>query len=571
MRPHLLKTLIITCAISFIYCTPQTVQAAKKVAFLVGVNKYKKPGFRNLAYAERDVSEMSKQLKSFGFDVTLILGKDATKTKLDTTINKLVAPLSKEDLILVMLTGHGVQRTGGDAYYCPYDANAGDDATLFSLSKLLNTTLAPNVGTKLLLIDACRNDPDPGRGRSGGIQGKRITLPEDTAVMFSCKSGQQSFENDEIKHGVFTYCVLQSLNEGAKNGGEISWLGLLSRVNRKMASADATKYIPKGRRQTPIPAGGVPFTVLARVKIIKPKASSETAPAMKKNPPAKAVVRSQPDLLVVPFTKKQAQAKQTEWAKHLKLKSTTTNSIGMKFNLTPPGEFEMGRVKNSYELASAFKTKKENFADEYPHKVRLTKPYYMGTTEVTQEHWLKVMKTLPWRESDQVKLGNDFPATFVSWEDAIKFIEALNQKEDRVYRLPTEAEWEYACRAGSNTMYCYGDSQETMKTFAWFERNTVFAKEDYAHLVGQKQANNFGLFDVHGNVWEWCADGYNENFYRTSPADNPVELNATTGNRVIRGGSWLNHSRILRSGDRSMTIPQDRSKVIGFRIVLEPQ
>lgn len=564
-----LLLLLFALLIGFAICIPQNILAAKKVAFLVGVNKYKKPGFRDLSYAERDVTEISKQLKKSGFDVTLILGKDATKTKLDSTVKELVKPLSKDDLILVMLTGHGVQRRNGDAFYCPYDAIAEDDETLFSLSKLLNTTLAQNVGKKLLLIDACRNDPDPGRGRSGGIQGKRITLPEDTAVMFSCKAGQQSFENDEIKHGVFTYCLLDALKGSAAFQGDVSWFSVVSYVNRRMASSEMRKYIPKNRIQTPIPAGGVPYTILARVEIAKPKVTVKPALKMKPEAPKPEVSKpkipvadvKKPTLLVAPFTKKQADAKQIEWARYLKKDKSITNSIGMKFNLIPPGGFKMGSPDDE-------PGRRDN---EYQHKVRITKPYYFGVTEVTQKQWKAVMGAKNWSGGGFAKEGDDYPASLIKWHDAQEFIEKLSRKDGVKYRLPTEAEWEYACRAGSESIYCFGGNEEILTDYAWFIKNARFVVEKYPHRSGMKLPNNFGLFDMHGNVSEWCSDSFSENFYRKSPLDNPENSALDSDVRVIRGGDWSNSSSFSRSAFRdSKSVSSESVLLMGLRLVRTP-
>jgi hypothetical protein len=249
--------------------------AGRRVALLVGINAYQKPFFDNLKYAERDVEQMAAQLKALGFEVTTLTGKSATRQAIDDAAVRLVQPLAKDDLMLVMLCGHGVQVDvvvpGGtvrnDAFFCPYDAIANSPATLFSLTRLIDEILAPNVGRKLVLVDACRNDPDPARG-ARGIEGKVIALPEDTAVMFSCRKGQRAFENDNLQHGLFTHCVLEGLRGQAAQNGELDWAGLVAYVNRRMASREfTTAYLPGGgARQEPIPAGGVPYTVLGRVE-----------------------------------------------------------------------------------------------------------------------------------------------------------------------------------------------------------------------------------------------------------------------------------------------------------------
>jgi len=257
--------------------------ACSKVALLVGINKYQKPGLPELSYAESDVDAVAAELKTFGFEVTLLKGsskgsEQATRENIEKTVRRVVAPLSKDDVMLVMLSGHGQQlmvvtTDGGrkdEAYYCPVDGEAGNPATLFSLSHLVDDILAPNVGRKMLLVDACRAlPPDPSRGARGiqgrGIQGRVIALPEDTAVFFSCRSGQESFERQELKHGLFTYCILEGLRGKAAQDNDVDWSGLVSHVSRRMGQPDMRRLMPADRAQDPIPAGGVPYTVLAHI------------------------------------------------------------------------------------------------------------------------------------------------------------------------------------------------------------------------------------------------------------------------------------------------------------------
>ena len=166
------------------------------------------------------------------------------------------------------------------------------------------------------------------------------------------------------------------------------------------------------------------------------------------------------------------------------------NSIGMVLVPIPAGEFMM--------------------RDQPLHRVTLTKSFYLGRTEVTQGQWKAVMGTTPWNSEKFVKEGDDYPATNVGWEDAVEFCRKLSEKEGVEYRLPTEAEWEYACRAGTTTAYSFGDDESQLGEYAWIEENTVDVGEKYAHIVGQKKPNPWGLYDMHGNVFEWCQDWYGE-------------------------------------------------------------
>ena len=186
----------------------------------------------------------------------------------------MVAPLDKNDIALVMLSGHGQQlnddpnrdRLSGksQSYYCPVDAIMNRPETQFSLSHLVDEILAPNVGRKMLIVDACRDVPvDRSRGR--GIEGRTVTLPEDTAIFFSCRAGQQSFEQPKLGHGLFTYCLLEGLRGEAVDEGELSWSGLVAHVNKRMSRPDLREYMPGRIKQVPIPAGALSYTVLGRV------------------------------------------------------------------------------------------------------------------------------------------------------------------------------------------------------------------------------------------------------------------------------------------------------------------
>ena len=181
-------------------------------------------------------------------------------------------------------------------------------------------------------------------------------------------------------------------------------------------------------------------------------------------------------------------------------------------------------------------SEKGRYDDEGPvHEVTISKGFYLGKYEVTQGQWEGVMGTTPWRGKDYVRSGSDYPAVYVSWDDAQEFISRLNSAAgSEVYRLPSEAEWEYACRAGTTTRWSFGDDESQLTHYAWYgayRRGDV--GEKYGHRVGTKRANPWGLYDMHGNVSEWVQDWKGD--YSSSSVVDP--LGPSTGSyRVVRGG-----------------------------------
>lgn len=229
---------------------------------------------------------------------------------------------------------------------------------------------------------------------------------------------------------------------------------------------------------------------------------------------------------------------------------TITNSIGMTFKLIKPGSFMMGSPRNE--------AKRE--IDEVLHKVTLTKGFYIQTTEVTQAQWAALMKNNP---SFFYECGHECPVESVSWSDVHKFINQLNEKEyGRRYRLPTEAEWEYAARAGTSTAYSFGKDSNKLKDYAWYNGNA-----DKIQPVAGKKPNAWGLYDMYGNVWEWCQDWYGD--YLLEDVEEP--WGPSDGlYRVKRGGSWVRNASRCRSAFRDGFKPGFRYYDLGFRLAFSP-
>ena len=299
-----------------------------------------------------------------------------------------------------------------------------------------------------------------------------------------------------------------------------------------------------------------------------------------------------PPPAIAPFNSEQAKAHQETWAKYLNINAEYTNSIGMMFRLIPPGEFIMGSPIADIEATLPVVHGHDHFPDcvrsEAPqHRVVLTVPFYLAIHEVTQQEFEAVLQkkpslfVTPGEESNTLR----HPVERVDWNDAAEFCEVLSKREtlkpcyqrsgDSVtmltgmgYRLPTEAEWEFACRAGTTTRFWNGDREEDLKPTSWYGHNSG----PRTHPVGKLAANAFGLHDTLGNVWEWCQDWWEPSYYAelaTNPVLNPQGPPAsTTSRRILRGSSWLGKPITMRCAIRLAHQPTGIAENIGFRVAL---
>ena len=238
------------------------------------------------------------------------------------------------------------------------------------------------------------------------------------------------------------------------------------------------------------------------------------------------------------------------------LAGALTNSIGMKFVLVEPGEFMMGsNNKKTYETPS--------------HMVEITQPFYLGVFPVTQEEYQVIVGKNPSRFSGAARL----PVERISWDDAVTCAQKLSQlsaelSHGLIYRLPTEAEWEYACRSGSTGKWCFGNQESQLGDYAWFDGNCG----ERTHPVGEKKPNAWGLHDMHGNVLEWCQDYFDAYKGRSGITQDPLVESGSRlirgGTRVIRGGSWNLDASCCRSAFRHAIDPSFRTDSFGFRLAL---
>ena len=241
----------------------------------------------------------------------------------------------------------------------------------------------------------------------------------------------------------------------------------------------------------------------------------------------------------------------------------------MELVLIPSGDFMMGSGISAEALAQEYQTKADHFTDERPqHRVRISRPFYLGKYEVTQSQWQAVTGKAPWSGSSFAKANPRHAASWVSWDASQTLVGALKSTTGVAhFALPTEAQWEYACRAGTTTRFSFGADASKLGQYAWFWDNAYGIGEKYVHGVGMKKPNPWGLYDMHGNVYEWCADWYDEDYYKSSPAADP-EGPPLARFRVLRGGSWGNNGWVCRSAVRDWYFPVSAVNGSGFRVSL---
>lgn len=361
---------------------------------------------------------------------------------------------------------------------------------------------------------------------------------------------------------------------------------LIEELERVRANPGPSAKLVATRRR--VLAAGLAAALVGAVALFA--ASSQSSDAS-----AKATRGPRPPAMQAPFTAEQATAAQGNWATYLQQPVQVTNSIGMGLVLIPPGEYRMGGSEGDPESTAEpdswrFKSVDEVRAEQSPaHRVVLTQPFYLGATEVTFEQfgrfvsasgyvsdaertsgwgkedrgWLK-RAGYSWKNTGQRVSEDDYPVVNVSWNDAVALCGWLTENDGRgTYRLPSEAEWEYACRAGTTAPYYFGDDPTAMGDHAWFAGNFG----SWIHPVATKQPNPFGLYDLYGNRQEWCRDSFQSDFYARSPETDPVCL-AEGPLRSLRGGAHTDETWFCTSARRWGQEPDDIGAA-GIRVLCE--
>jgi formylglycine-generating enzyme required for sulfatase activity len=544
---------------------------AKRLALVIGNSAYESGPLQNPV---NDARAMAQALRECSFDV--LERENVTQTEMKQTIRTFGARLrdgGRETVGLFYYAGHGVQVRDRN-YLIPVRATVNNEEEVeyeaVDVGFVIAEMEAAENNLNIIILDACRDNPFAHAFRSATRGLAQINAPTSTLIAYATAPGRTAGDGAGA-NGLYTAELLAALRTPGlpiedvfkqvrirvlekSSGQQVPWESssltsdfYFTPAQQSVADASPT---PTPLPRTTADAAALELSFWETIKnstdVEDFKAYLERYP----NGTFAALAKRRVAVLTASTshtpTTSGNEAERSESrpsVQHGNLPSSVTNHIGLTLVLIPPGSFMMGSTSAD---------------DEQPvHQVTIGTPFYLGKYEVTQAQWVAVMGGNP----SEFK-GADQPVEHVSWEDAQAFIHKLNALADGFeYRLPSEAEWEYACRAGTT-----GDFAGDLDALGWYEANSG----GRTHPVGQKQPNKFGLYDMHGNVWEWCADMAPET-YQGAPRDGSAWLSAASGRRILRGGSWDHDSNHARSAYRHWFSPNHHTHGIGFRVAAVPR
>jgi formylglycine-generating enzyme required for sulfatase activity len=549
--------------------------AGDRCALVIGVHQYDRNQLRSLPYAESDAVAIADRLKAAGFRrvvlMTQTLGaKQAaslpTAKNIRESLEGFLDPKTwnEDDTALVVLSGHGVQfKENATSYFCPMDASLENKETLVSLQDIYGRLEKCPAAFRLLVADCCRNDPQSDFSRSRSTvdlesvtRPQQIKPPGGVAALFSCSEGERAFESEGLKKGIFTHFFLESLRNPKADTDDDGRIDLEELV--RFTRRNVTDYVKNefGEKTIQVPellgkTRGTIFLVDVAGATAKPEG---TVP---RSAPAPTIRSALVD----------AEKAGEVWE---------GNGLKMKFCWCPAGEFKMGSPESEPGRA---RQRTEEQVD-----VELS-GFWLGKFEVTQQEWKTITGTTL---RDQAKKtssssgisgeGPDYPMYFVNHDEATEFAQKLTQQERTAgrlpatweYRLPTEAQWEYGCRAGTTEATAFGNmlSGKQANFYCYFNPYNGAEKvkaKGQTTKVNEYSPNAWGLHDMHGNVQEWCRDWSR---HRLPGGSDPEVVDKDTLYRVIRGGSWDLYGSYCRSAYRGGDRPTERSNRLGLRLAI---
>ena len=494
----------------------------QRVALVIGNEAYtgSVPSLRNPV---NDAQGMAQALENIGFKVIPLYNAD--KSQIGEAIYQFSELIDSKGVALFYFSGHGVEVDGINylvpigakiqkEYQVKYECNSANEILDMMEEKRGNRI-------NVVILDACRDNPF--KTRSIGGHGL-VAMPSSPGSLIAYAASAGNVAKDGAgNHSPYTESLIKHIQTP---GLEIE--DVFKAVGKDVLRATKNAQNP-GR-----------YSNLNDDFYLIPLSSTNSDTLL-------ALPSPLPSLLPSPLPSPSI------------LTETLSGDVKMEFVWISPGTFMMGSPSS------------EAGRGEYEgpvHTVEIGQGFYLGKYEVTQGQWEAVMGTQPWvdeEHSQYVRSEPNNPVVYVSWEDAQAFVSKLNDAAGSgVYRLPTEAEWEYACRAGTSTRWSFGDAESLLTHYAWYEDNACDVRDCYAQAVGTKRENPWGLYDMHGNVGEWVQDWWS--VYNRSPLVDPTGPTAGS-HRIMRGGYFGNYARFVRSASRRYLSPGTRVNSIGFRLL----
>jgi formylglycine-generating enzyme required for sulfatase activity len=494
--------------------TPTAAPAERRVALVIGNAAYQYT--TSLKNPVNDAQDMARVLQDLQFEV--MLKTNATLETMRDAVFTFGERLKGGGVGVLYYSGHGMQ-VKGENYLIPVDANMvrEDDIKYKTLNArdIVEKMDEAKTHLNLVFLDACRNNPFPRSVRAVSRGLASMNAPTGTLLVLATNPDNVA-QDGTGRNGTYTKHLLRYITQPGLEVGM-----LLRRVRTAVREETGGQQVPWENGSI---EGEFYFNGMSGMPPATPLASSP--PTSSPSGGTQVAVGVYPQAPAAPKTQR--------------------NSLGMEFVLIPAGTFQMGANDS------------DAYNDEQPvHTVRLTQLFYLGKYEVTQGQWQAVMGGNP----SEFKGDPNRPVENVSWDDVQEFIRRLNSREGGVaYRLPTDAEWEYAARAGTTTRWSFGDDASQLGRYAWYGGNAG----GHTHPVGQLPPNPWGLYDMHGNVNEWVQDGKRD--YTSGTAVDPAGPSSGSG-RVNRGGSWGDGARFCRSPYRGSNMYGYGRADQGFRLL----
>lgn len=505
-------------------CFADTVTSQSRHALVIGNSNYKHGPLQN---PRNDANDMGTVLRRCGFDV--ILKVDCTKRMMQEAMDDFSRRLREGGTALFYYAGHGLNVDGRN-YLVPLDATLATQGDVqyecVDAGQVLARLEDAGTTVNIIILDACRNNPLARSWRRSAASGlASMDAPTGSIIAFATAPGSVASDGTG-RNGLYTSCLLSHIEKPG-----VPLVQALLSAHGDVKAKSASEQIPWLSISFTGEFYFVPGSGTQQVASLPPA----QPPAVPPSPAPETQKPEEQRTNVAMVSSNVAPASSSQ----------TKVFDGIPFVWIPAGSFNMGSVERAIRAQPV-------------HSVTISQGFWMGQYEVTQGQWMQVMG----KRHRSAFNGDDLPVDTVTYDNIQEFLMKLNASSDGKYRLPTEAEWEYACRAGTSTEYFFGPTDLQLYEYAWYSANSGGT----THPVGSLKPNPWGLYDILGNVWEWVSDYYDSRYYAASPGIDPMGPGVGKA-RVIRGGSWRHRSTECHPARRDAYSIGRGSAGIGFRLV----